>query len=326
MTVVVCTGFCDPSVMRLAPRPMPVAGENEVLIKIAAAGVNRADLLQRKGKYPPPPGASEIMGLEVSGTVAALGKGVQKWKVGDKVCALLGGGGYAEYVTVPGNHCLSVPANISLKDAASLPEAILTVFANVFESAALKPKETVLIHGGTSSIGIAGIQMVKAHGAKIFVTVGSLDRMDVCRKMGVDLVVDYKREDFVPPVKNYTDGRGVDVILDMVGGEYIKRNLDALAHLGRHVSIASQGSPLAEIDVGVIMQKRLTLTGSTLRARDDAEKARLIAEVEAKVWPWVASGQIKPVIFQSFPLKNVAEAHKVMESGAQIGKIVLEVS
>ena len=326
MITIECDGFGAPEVMKMGSRPRPVVGAGEVLVKVAAAGVNRADLMQRRGKYPPPAGASDILGLEVSGTVEAVGAGTCCWKIGDKVCALLAGGGYAEYVAVPEGHCLPVPENLGLIDAAALPEAMVTVYANLLEDAELKAGESVLIHGGSSGIGTMALQMAKLCGARVFVTVGSPEKAEVCRRLGADAVIEYKREDFVEAVKQATGGRGVDVVLDMVGGDYVNRNLQVLALRGRHISIATQSGVKAEIDVRFIMQKRLIVTGSTLRGRDLAEKARLVAAVEEKIWPLVAAEKIKPVIYQRVPLKNAGEAHKRMESGAHIGKIVLEVS
>ena len=326
MSCIECTGFGAAEVMRLASRPIPVAGEGEVLIKVKSAGINRADLLQRQGKYPPPAGVSDILGLEVSGTIAALGTDTKRWKVGDKVCALLSGGGYAQYVAALETHCLSVPENIDLGEAAGLIEAVTTVYTNLFESSAVQKGETVLVHGGSSGIGTMAVQMLKTAGAKVFVTVSSEEKAGFCRKLGADLEINYKQEDFVEAVKKATDGRGVDIVLDMVGGSYINRNLQILAFKGRHVSIATQSGAMAEIDVRLVMHKQLALTGSTLRSRDKAEKARLIGEIEAKIWPQLTQGKIKPVIFQAFPLKNVIEAHKILESGAHRGKIILEVS
>lgn len=326
MTFIDCSGTGGPDAMHLSSRPIPKPGEKEVLIKVAAAGINRADIMQRQGKYPPPVGASDIIGMEVAGTIAALGSDSQRWKIGDKVCALLTGGGYAEYVSAPDTHCLPVPENLSLGEAAALPEAAVTIYANIFDSANLKPGETALIHGGSSGIGTMAIQMIKAMGAKVFVTVGTAEKAVFCRKLGADLVVDYKQEDFVAAVKAATSMRGVDVVLDMVGGSYVNRNLESLAPCGRHISIATQNGAKAEIDIRLIMQKRLTLTGSTMRGRNRAEKACLLAKVESKIWPLIEAGKIKPVIYQLFPIKNAAEAHKVMESGAHMGKIVLEVS
>jgi len=324
--VIECRSPGGPEVMQWAERPMPKAGAGEVLIKVAAAGVNRADILQRQGNYPPPEGAGDILGMEVAGEIAAVGAKANRWKVGDKICALLAGGGYAEYATVPEGQCLPVPGNISFIEAAALPEAVVTVWANLFEAGGLQAGQTALVHGGSSGIGTVAIQMAKAAGAKIFVTAGSAEKCEACRKLGADLAIDYKTEDFVVAIERKTGKRGVDVVLDMVGGDYVARNLSALAPGGRHVSIAVQGGKTASIDLWHIMRKRLVLTGSTLRHRTPAEKARLMREVEEKAWPWVAEGKVKPLIYKAFILQNAAQAHKVMESGAHIGKMVLEVS
>ncbi|MDE1901964.1 MAG: NAD(P)H-quinone oxidoreductase [Alphaproteobacteria bacterium] len=326
MTVIACAGFGGPEVLTPALRPVPSPGPGEVLIKIAAAGVNRADLLQRKGKYPPPPDASDIIGLEIAGTVVATAPDVTQWMRGDKVCALLAGGGYAEYATVPAAHCLPVPDNLNLAQAALLPEAIITVYANIFENAALQPGETILIHGGSSGIGTTAIQMARLHGARVFVTVGTAEKAAACRALGADMAVNYNEQDFTATINAITGHRGVDVVLDMIGGDYIARNLSILAPRGRHVSIATQKGAKAEIDMRMVMHKNLVITGSTLRGRPATKKARLIAAVTRDIWPWVAAGRLKPVVFQYFSLKNAAEAHKVMESGAHIGKIGLEVS
>ena len=326
MRAILCPSFgsAESMIWGDAPTPQPAVGE--VLIKVAAVGINRADLLQRQGKYPPPPGASDIMGLEVSGEVAELGAETSRWKVGDKVCALLSGGGYAEYVSVPEGQCLLIPSGMSFRDAAALPEAIITVWANLFELAGLKSRETALVHGGSSGIGTTTIQLAKLSGAKIIVTVGSDEKADACRKLGADHAINYKSEDYVEAALRANGGQGVDVVLDMIGGSYVNRNLSVLASFGRHVSIATQQNRMAEIDIRLVMQKRLVITGSTLRARPAVEKARLTREVEQKVWPWVISGQFKPLIYQSYPIKKMAEAHKMMESGAHIGKIVAEVA
>jgi len=322
---ILCRNAGEPDVMHWAERTTPVPAPDEVLIKVAAAGVNRVDILQRRGKYPPPPGASDILGMEVSGEVVAIGNKVQRWKMGDKVCALLASGGYVEYVAAPEMQCLPVPQNMSMAEVAALPECIITVWANVFEAAGLKPGETVLVHGGSSGIGTTAIQMIKLHGGKIIVTAGSDEKCAACRKVGADAAINYKDEDFVSAVIRETNQRGVDIVLDMIGGDYVARNLSVLAPFGRHVSISTQQGRVATIDLRDIMQKRLTITGSTLRGRSQEEKACLVKEVEAKVWPWVLSGQLKPLVSHSFPIKKVAEAHKVMESSAHIGKIVLEI-
>ncbi|MDR3450459.1 MAG: NAD(P)H-quinone oxidoreductase [Alphaproteobacteria bacterium] len=317
--------YGPPENLKIGKRPMPVAGEGEVLVKVAAAGVNRADVMQRQGKYPPPAGASDIPGMEISGIVAALGPNVSQWKTGDKICALLNGGGYADYVAVPEGHCLPVPDNMKLQDAAALPEAMITVYANLFESGALKSGETALIHGGSSGIGTMAIQMVKARGASVIVTVRTHEKREACYALGADFAVVYDEEDFVDTCRRATAGRGVDVVLDMVGGDYVVKNLTALCVGGRHVSIASQKGAKAEIDIRMIMQKRLVLTGSTLRGRDRAEKARLVTKLREEFWPGVATQKIKPVIYQRFPLKDGVQAHKMMENGAHIGKILLEI-
>jgi NADPH2:quinone reductase len=326
MHAITCIRFGSPDVMRWdeVPTPQPAAGE--VLIKVAAAGLNRADLLQRQGKYPPPKGVSDIMGMEVSGEIVACGEKTSRWRIGDKVCALMSGGGYAEYVAVPEAQCLPVSPNLTLRDAAALPEAVVTVWANLFEAGGLQAGDTALVHGGSSGIGTTAIQMAKLSGSKIFVTVGSDEKAEACRKLGADLAINYKTGDFVDAVLRATNGQGVNVVLDMVGGDYLNRNLTVLAPFGRHVSIATQQNRMAEVDIRLVMQKRLIISGSTLRARPTDEKARLVAEIEKKVWPWVISGQLKPLISQSYPIKNAAEAHKMMESGAHIGKIVLEVT
>lgn len=325
MHAIICPEFGPPDVLRWEKADTPQPKVGEILIKISYAGLNRADLMQRQGKYPPPEGASSIMGMEVSGEVAAVGTGVQRWKIGDKVCALLSGGGYAEFATAPEGQCLPIPANLSLREAAALPEALATVWANVFESGGLKAGESVLVHGGSSGIGTTAIQMAKLFGAKIFVTVGNEEKAEACRRLGADLVINYQTNDFVAEVENATGKRGVDVVLDMVGGDYVNRNLSVLAPHGRHVSIATQKGRMANVDIGLLMRKRAILTGSTLRGRSIEEKSRIIAEIEKKVWPWVAEGKLKSLVYKSYPIKNAAEAHKMMESGAHIGKIALEV-
>jgi NADPH2:quinone reductase len=325
MYAMLCPHFGEAEAMQWQLTHTPQPEEGEALIKVAAAGVNRADILQRGGKYPPPPGASNIIGLEVSGEVAALGGKATRWKIGDKVCALLSGGGYAEYVAVPEGQCLPVPSHLSLLDAAALPEAVATVWANLFEAGDLKAGETALVHGGSCGIGTTAIQMAKLHGAKVFVTVGNEEKAEACRRLGADLAINYKSEDFTAAALRANEGQGVNVVLDMIGGDYINRNLGILAPLGRHVSIATQHGRVAAMDLRLVMQKRLVVTGSTLRARPVQEKARLMGEIEKKIWPWVVEGKLKPLIYRVYDIKNAAEAHKVMESGAHIGKIVLEV-
>jgi NADPH:quinone reductase len=321
-----CRGSGGPEVLQWAQIPMPACGVDEVLLQVAGAGLNNADLLQRRGKYPPPLGASPIMGMEASGVVAAVGANVKRWKVGDKVCALLAGGGYAEYVAVPEGPCLPLPSNITLAQGAALPEAIFTVWANLFESGALKSGETVLIHGGAGGIGSMAIQMAKALGARVITTVSSAEKAEACRKLGADHIINYKESDFVEAVLRDTGKKGVDIVLDILGGDYVARNLSVLVPMGRHVSIATQSGGTAQVDMREVMKKRLTITGSTLRGRSLEEKARLAREIEAMAWGWIASGKVKPLIYKTYPIKNAVEAHKLMESGAHIGKITLEVA
>jgi len=298
------------------PRP----GAGEILIKVRAAGVNRPDLLQRLGAYPPPPGAPATLGLEVAGEVAALGQGAGRWSVGDQVVALLGGGGYAEYALVDARHALPVPKGLSLTEAAGLPETVLTVFVNVFEHGALKSGETLLIHGATSGIGVTAIQMGKAAGAKVIVTSRGADKAKAARALGADLSIDVTAEDFGEVVKA---AGGADVILDMVGGPYFAPNMEALNYRGRIVYIAALGGGTMEVPVFKLMQKQAVLTGSTLRPRSADEKARITAAVEAMVWPWIEAGAIKAVVDKTFPLAEAAAAHAYLEAGAHVGKIVL---
>lgn len=302
-------------------RPRPVPADGEVLIEVAAAGLNRPDILQRLGKYPPPPGASDIPGLEVAGTVVESRSA--SWAVGDKVCALLAGGGYAEYAVAPAGQCLPAPEGLTMVEAAALPETVFTVWNNVFVRGQLRAGETLLIHGGTSGIGTMAIQMAKAHGARVIITAGSDDKCEACRKLGADIAINYKTQDFAQAVK---DAGGADVVLDMVGGDYVPKNLDVLKDDGRHVSIAFIGGTKAEVDIIQIMRKRLVITGSTLRPRPVAEKAELAAGIRAHIWPQVNNGTIRPVIFRTFPLTAAAEAHQALEKGDHIGKIVLEIA
>jgi NADPH:quinone reductase len=314
-----------PEVLRPERRPLPQPGAGELLVKLAYAGVNRPDVLQRKGGYAPPPGASDIPGLEIAGTVVATGTGTTRFRTGDQVCGLVAGGGYAEFCTVHESNALPVPAGLSLKEAAALPETFFTVWSNVFERAALKPGETILIHGGTSGIGTTAIQLAKAFGATVFVTAGSDEKCEACRALGADLAINYRTQDFVTEIKTATGGKGVNVILDMVGGDYIQRNYDVAATDGRIVQIAFLQGAKVQIDFMRLMLKRLTHTGSTLRPRPVTEKAALAAELEAKVWPLLAAGRCKPVIFATFPLAEAAKAHALMESSTHVGKIMLEV-
>lgn len=305
----------------VAERPVP--GPGQVLIKVEAAGVNRPDLLQRLGFYPPPPGAPTTLGLEVAGEVVALGEeGAGRWKAGDKVCALLGGGGYAEYAIVDARHALPIPAGLDLVHAAALPETVFTVFANVFEHGGLKAGETLLVHGGTSGIGTTAIAMAKAAGAKVIATGRGADKKAKALELGADIAVDAKTEDFAEVVKA---AGGADVILDMVGASYFEKNLDALKTGGRIVYIASLGGSTLEVPVMKIMQKRAVITGSTLRPRSADEKARLAAEIERVVWPWIEAGKVKPIVDATFPLADAAKAHAHLEAGDHVGKVVLTV-
>ena len=315
----------DESVLRVGEVPAPAPGPRQLLVRVAATAVNRADLLQRRGSYPPPPGASPYLGLEASGEVVALGQAVSRWKLGDRVCALTNGGAYAEYVAAPEGQTLPAPAGLSLVQAAALPETYFTVFTNVIERGRLKSGETILIHGGSSGIGITAIQMAKAWGATVYTTVGNAEKAKACLALGADVAIDYRKQDFVDEVTKLTDKRGVDVILDMVGGDYIARNLRCLALEGRLVQIAFLQSPKVEIDWTPLMVKRLTYTGSTLRPRPPAEKARLADELRTKIWPQLEQGRMLPVIHKVFPLAEAGAAHALMESSTHIGKIMLEV-
>ncbi len=316
----------DADVLRLAERDLPEVGAGEVLIRVAYAGVNRPDVLQRTGSYPPPRGASPYLGLEVAGVVAAVGQGVPEWQKGDRVCALVNGGGYAEYVAAPAGQVLPVPAGLSMAQAAALPETVLTVWANVVERGRLQAGETLLVHGGTSGIGVAAIQIAKALGARVFCTVGTPEKAGAAQKLGADAAIDYRRRDFMVEVSKLTEGRGVDVILDMVGGPYIERNLRSLALEGRLVQIAFMQTAKVEVDWMPLMLRRLTFTGSTLRARSAEEKARLSRAVQDNVWPMVEDGRVQAVIDRVFPLDSAAEAHRRMESSDHVGKILLAVN
>lgn len=313
-----------PEVLRVSQRPVPVPAFNEVLIEVAAAGVNRPDVLQRKGGYPPPPGASDIPGLEVAGTIAAAGAGVNEWKPGDRVCALVTGGGYAEYVAAPAPQCLPIPRGLTLIEAAGLPETFFTVWVNVFERAGLKGSETLLIQGGSSGIGVTAIQMARAFGHRVFVTAGSAEKCAACEKLGASRAINYRTEDFVAVVKELTGGKGVDVILDMVGGDYVPRELACLADDGRLSLIAFLGGTKATIDMTDILRRRLTITGSTLRARSVEVKGAIAQELKQKVWPLIETGKIRPVIYRTFRLEDASAAHALMESSAHVGKIILE--
>ncbi|MCB1768420.1 MAG: NAD(P)H-quinone oxidoreductase [Candidatus Competibacteraceae bacterium] len=326
MTVIEITEPGGPEKLVPAHRPLPQPATGELLIQIAAAGVNRPDCLQRQGSYPPPPGASDIPGLEVAGTVVAVGEGVDHWAVGDQVCALLTGGGYAEYCVAPAPQCLPVPAGLNLQQAAALPETFFTVWSNIFDRGRLQPGETLLVHGGASGIGTTAIQLAKALGSRVLTTVGSPDKVQPCLDLGAERVIHYREEDFVQVVKSITNGRGVDVILDMVGGDYVQRNLSALAVEGRLVFIAFLRGAKVELNLAPVMMKRLTVTGSTLRARPVADKAPIAQALRETVWPLLATGMVKPIIDQTFPLTEAAAAHTLMESNRHIGKILLQVA
>ncbi len=314
-----------PEVLVPEERPVPAPAAGEILVKVAAAGVNRPDVMQRMGLYPPPPGAPDIPGLEIAGEVVALGAGVTRWKTGDKVCALVIGGGYAEYCLAHESHALPVPAGFSMAEAAAIPETFFTVWHNVFERGALKSGETLLVHGGSSGIGTTAIQLAKEFGARVIVTAGSDDKCEACRKLGADVAINYKTQDFVAETKAATGGKGADVILDMVGGDYIERNYEAAAVEGRIVQIAFQGSPKANVDFRRIMLKRLHHTGSTLRSRSVADKGLIAQAIAERVVPLLAAGKVKPIMDSTFPLAEAAKAHARMESSAHIGKIVLTV-
>jgi NADPH2:quinone reductase len=322
MKAIVITQPGEPEVLQLKDMPIPTPLATEVLIRVKAAGVNRPDVAQRKGAYPPPAGASpDIPGLEVSGTIAAVGNLVTRWKIGDKVCALLAGGGYAEYVTAVEGHCLPIPQNLDFIDSAAIPETVFTVWHNVFQRGALQPAEHLLIHGGSSGIGTTAIQIAKAFGAKVFATAGSNEKCNVCVKLGADECINYKEKDFEEVLKNI----GIDVILDMIGGDYIPKNINLLRADGRLIFInAMRGNKLAT-EIIMIMQKRLTISGSTLRPRDALFKTTLAREVEKNVWPLIERGEFKPLIYRQFPLQEANKAHELMESSSHIGKIVLTI-
>jgi NADPH2:quinone reductase len=305
-------------------RPIPAPDESELLIKIEAAGVNRPDVVQRKGHYPPPPGASpDIPGLEIAGTVVTAGINCRRWKTGDKVCALVTGGGYAEYCSVPEAQCLPIPGNLTMPEAASLPETFFTVWSNVFDRAKLMAGEKFLVHGGSSGIGVTAIQLANFFGATVFATAGTDEKCAFCEKLGAAKAINYKSAKFHDVIKKITDGKGVDVILDMIGGDYTQPNLEILAEEGRLVLVNFMKGDETTIKLSAILRKRLTITGSTLRARDVAFKAAIAANLEKHVWPALATGKIRPVVHKVFPLEKAAEAHALMESSTHIGKIIL---
>jgi NADPH:quinone reductase len=316
----------DAGVLVPAERPRPVPAAAEVLVKVVAAGVNRPDVFQRLGRYPPPPGASDIPGLEVAGTIESLGEEVTGWRVGDRVCALVAGGGYAEYCVAPALQCLPAPGGLDLVAAAAIPETFFTVWTNVFERGRLASGEAILIHGGSSGIGTTAIQLARARGARVFATAGSAEKCAACERLGAEHAINYRETDFLAAIRELTGGRGVDVVLDMVGGEYFSRNVDVLAVDGRLVEIATLRGAKAEIFIPAVMQRRLTITGSTLRARPVADKGAIARALHANVWPLLESGAVKPIIFRTFPLARAADAHRLLESSQHIGKLVLTVA
>ena len=325
MRAVTLPEFGDESVLTLAEVPDPQPGSGEVVIDVAAAGVNRADLLQRQGHYPPPKGESDIPGLEVSGTISAVGDDVDGWSVGAEVCAVLAGGGYAEKVAVPAGQLLPVPSGVSLIDAAGLPEVACTVWSNIVMTAHLQEGEVFLQHGGSSGIGTMSIQVARALGARVAVTAGSAEKLERCRELGAEILIDYKQQDFVEQVKDAADGRGADVILDVIGAKYLARNVSALALDGRLVIIGMQGGAKAELNIGALLAKRGSIVATSLRGRDKADKERIVAEVRKHLWPLIESGQIKPVIDRTMPLDQVADAHRLLNDSTHIGKVLLAV-
>jgi NADPH:quinone reductase len=325
MTAIDPAGPGGPEVLQPVSRPVPAPGPGEVLVKVAAAGVNRPDVLQRLGLYPMPPGAPTIPGLEIAGSIVAVGAEVTRWRPGDAVCALVAGGGYAEYCTAPAGQCLSVPAGMAMTDAAGLPETWFTVWSNVVDRGHARAGETMLVHGGTSGIGVTAIQLGQALGLTVIVTAGSAAKCTAAAAIGAAHAIDYKAEDFVARVAEITAGRGVDLVLDMVGGDYLPRNLQCMADDGRHVSIAFQRGPRADLDLVAVMRKRLILTGSMLRPRSIAFKTAIAETLEGAIWPEFESGRLQPVTDRVFPLAEAAEAHRRMEAGEHVGKIVLAV-
>ena len=325
MRAVEITTFGPPDVLKIVERPDPLPAAGEILIDVAAAGVNRPDVIQRLGKYPPPPGASDIPGLEVAGVVAALGADVRGWSVGDPICALVAGGGYAERAAVPHEQCLPIPRGLTAIQAAGIPETFFTVWTNVFQRGKLQAGETILIHGGTSGIGTTAIQLAKAFGARVFATAGSDAKCDATRKLGAEHAFNYRTQDWVAEGKRVTGGRGVNLILDIVGGDYMGRNLDLLAIEGRLLQIAFLKSPKAELDFSVMMRKRAWITGSTLRPRTPEEKGVIARDLLAQVWPLLEKGAVAPVIHKVFPFADAAAAHRMMEESTHIGKLILDV-
>jgi putative PIG3 family NAD(P)H quinone oxidoreductase len=325
MTAIAIRAPGGPEMLVPERRPLPRLADGEVLVKVKAAGVNRPDVMQRQGLYPPPAGATDIPGLEIAGEVVALGPGAARWKLGEEVMALVVGGGYAEYCPAHESHALPLPRGLTPIEAAAIPETFFTVWHNVFQRGRLQAGETLLVHGGSSGIGTAAIQLAKAFGARVVTTAGSAEKCDACRRLGADVAVNYRAQDFVAATKAATDGKGADVVLDMVGGDYIERNYEAAAVEGRIVQIAVQGSPKATVDFRRIMLKRLTHTGSTLRARSIPDKGAIARAVEQQVLPLIAAGKVRPVIDSTFPLAQASAAHARMGASAHIGKIVLVV-
>ncbi|MHB8208945.1 NAD(P)H-quinone oxidoreductase [Mucilaginibacter sp.] len=325
MKAIVITQPGAPEVLQLAERPKPTFSADEVLVKVSAAGINRPDVFQRKGNYPPPARApQDIPGLEIAGTIVEVGPNVTRWKVGDKICALVMGGGYAEYCNVPAGQCLPIPENLSFIEAASLPETFFTVWSNVFDRAHLQKGESLLIHGGSSGIGVTAIQMAKALGSTVYATAGSDEKCKFCEKLGAAKAINYKTENFADVIKQLTNNKGVDVILDMIGGDYTAPNLQSLAEDGRLVFINTMKGKDVNIDLSIVMRKRLTITGSMLRSREVSFKAAIAQNLEKSIWPLLKSGEIKPIIYKVFPVDQAATAHQLMESGEHIGKIVLD--
>jgi NADPH2:quinone reductase len=314
-----------PEVLVLAERPTPAPKENEILVKVSAAGVNRPDVLQRMGRYPIPPGASDLPGLEIAGEVVACGTAVKMWKIGDQVCALVSGGGYAEYCVAPEVQALPVPKGLTSLEAASLPETFFTVWSNVYDRARLAPGESLLVQGGSSGIGVTAIQIAAAMGNRVFATAGSDEKCAACLKLGAEKAINYRTQDFAAEVKAATGGKGVDVVLDMVGGDYVPRELKSLADDGRLVFIAMLGGAKTELDINEVLRRRLVVTGSTLRPRPVEFKGAIAKSLREKVWPLIEAGRIKPVVYETFPLARASEAHRLMETSKHIGKIVLAV-
>lgn len=323
MRAISIPSFGGPEALTLTEVPTPEPAPGQVRIQVAAAGVNRADTLQRLGFYPPPPGESELPGLEVSGTVQAIGEGVTQWQLGDQVCALLAGGGYAEYVTVSAGQCLPVPAGVSLIDAAALPEVVCTVWSNVFLTANLQPGETLLVHGGSSGIGMMAIQLGREVGAQVAVTAGSADKLAACRELGAEILINYREEDFVERIRSVTGGVGANVILDNMGAKYLDRNIRALAEAGRLVIIGMQGGTKGELDIAALLARRAAVIATSLRTRSAAEKATIVAAVREHVWPLIEAGRIRPVVHATYPLAEAAQAHRSLEASGHIGKILL---